>query len=158
MWLRRAGHEQATADHLLGVNQAVREVAVRRALHSGEAIRREDRPLRREARVHDGRDLHADRRVLGDLAATARLVARLLQLGVQREGRAEARPRIGVQVLDGRPEAGKSPELEEQVHVRATLGPLRRAGDRGRTGDVQLGKLSRPLLGKGFSAAVAETG
>jgi NADP-dependent 3-hydroxy acid dehydrogenase YdfG len=33
-----------------------------------------------------------------------------------------------------------------------------RAGDRGRTGDVQLGKLSRPLWGKGFSAAVAETG
>jgi len=34
----------------------------------------------------------------------------------------------------------------------------KRAGDRGRTGDVQLGKLSRPLRGKGFSAAVAETG
>jgi len=33
-----------------------------------------------------------------------------------------------------------------------------RAGDRGRTGDVQLGKLSWPLWGKGFSAAVAETG
>ena len=33
-----------------------------------------------------------------------------------------------------------------------------RAGDRGRTGDVQLGKLSGPLQGKGFSAAVAETG
>jgi hypothetical protein len=33
-----------------------------------------------------------------------------------------------------------------------------RAGDRGRTGDVQLGKLSWPLRGKGFSAAVAETG
>src|SRR5207245_10183528 len=33
-----------------------------------------------------------------------------------------------------------------------------RAGDRGRTGDVQLGKLSGPLRGKGFSAAVAETG
>ena len=33
-----------------------------------------------------------------------------------------------------------------------------RAGDRGRTGDVQVGKLSRPLWGKGFSAAVAETG
>ena len=30
--------------------------------------------------------------------------------------------------------------------------------DRGRTGDVQLGKLSWPLRGKGFSAAVAETG
>ncbi len=36
--------------------------------------------------------------------------------------------------------------------------PLERAGDRGRTGDVQLGKLSGPLWGKGFSAAVAETG
>ena len=36
--------------------------------------------------------------------------------------------------------------------------PMERAGDRGRTGDVQLGKLSRPLRGKGFSAAVAETG
>src|SRR5207247_7102162 len=35
---------------------------------------------------------------------------------------------------------------------------LTRAGDRGRTGDVQLGKLSWPLRGKGFSAAVAETG
>src|SRR5438128_4833933 len=33
-----------------------------------------------------------------------------------------------------------------------------RAGDRGRTGDVQLGKLSGPLWGKGFSAAVAEMG
>jgi len=33
-----------------------------------------------------------------------------------------------------------------------------RAGDRSRTGDVQLGKLSWPLWGKGFSAAVAETG
>jgi len=33
-----------------------------------------------------------------------------------------------------------------------------RAGDRGRTGDVQLGKLSWPLWRKGFSAAVAETG
>ena len=32
----------------------------------------------------------------------------------------------------------------------------KRAGDRGRTGDVQLGKLSGPLWGKGFSAAVAE--
>ena len=34
----------------------------------------------------------------------------------------------------------------------------KRAGDRGRTGDVQLGKLSWPLRGKGFSAAVAEMG
>src|SRR5438093_1781491 len=33
---------------------------------------------------------------------------------------------------------------------------MRRAGDRGRTGDVQLGKLSWPLRGKGFSTAVAE--
>jgi hypothetical protein len=33
-----------------------------------------------------------------------------------------------------------------------------RAGDRGRTGDVQLGKLSRPLWSNGFSAAVAELG
>ena len=33
-----------------------------------------------------------------------------------------------------------------------------RAGDRGRTGDVQLGKLFGPLWGKGFSAAVAERG
>jgi len=33
-----------------------------------------------------------------------------------------------------------------------------RAGDRGRIGDVQLGKLSWPLWGKGFSAAVAESG
>ena len=33
-----------------------------------------------------------------------------------------------------------------------------RAGDRGRTGAGQLGKLSRPLRGKGLSAAVAETG
>ena len=33
-----------------------------------------------------------------------------------------------------------------------------RAGDRGRTGDVQLGKLSGPLRDKGFSTAVAETG
>ena len=33
-----------------------------------------------------------------------------------------------------------------------------RAGDRGRTGDVQLGKLSWPLRGKGFWAAVAEMG
>ncbi len=33
-----------------------------------------------------------------------------------------------------------------------------RAGDQGRTGDGQLGKLSWPLWGKGFSAAVAETG
>jgi hypothetical protein len=31
-------------------------------------------------------------------------------------------------------------------------------GDRGRTGDVQLGKLSWPLRHKGFSAAIAETG
>jgi len=31
-----------------------------------------------------------------------------------------------------------------------------RAGDRGRTGDVQLGKLSRALWGKGFSAAPAK--
>ncbi len=37
-------------------------------------------------------------------------------------------------------------------------GVPRRAGDRGRTGDVQLGKLSRPLWSKGFSAAVAEMG
>jgi len=34
----------------------------------------------------------------------------------------------------------------------------KRAGDRGRTGDGQLGKLSRPLWDKGFSAAVAEIG
>jgi hypothetical protein len=34
----------------------------------------------------------------------------------------------------------------------------KRAGDRGRTGDGQLGKLSWPLRGKGFTAAVAETG
>jgi hypothetical protein len=34
----------------------------------------------------------------------------------------------------------------------------KRAGDRGRTGDVQLGKLSEPSPGKGFSAAVAESG
>src|SRR5262245_42947079 len=33
-----------------------------------------------------------------------------------------------------------------------------RAGARGRTGDVQLGKRSGPLGGKGFSAAVAEIG
>src|SRR5437870_529526 len=37
-------------------------------------------------------------------------------------------------------------------------GVPRRAGDRGRTGDVQLGKLSWPLRGKAFSAAVAEMG
>src|SRR5436309_2296954 len=36
------------------------------------------------------------------------------------------------------------------------MGASSRAGDRGRTGDVQLGKLSRPLWGKGFSATVAE--
>src|SRR5262249_24674719 len=33
-----------------------------------------------------------------------------------------------------------------------------RAGDLAPTGDVQVGKVSRPLWGKGFSAAVAETG
>ena len=33
-----------------------------------------------------------------------------------------------------------------------------RAGDRGRTGDVQVAKLPWPLWGMGFSAAVAETG
>ncbi len=35
---------------------------------------------------------------------------------------------------------------------------LTRAGDRGLTGGGQLGKLSGPLQGKGFSAAVAEMG
>jgi len=95
--------------------------------------------LRREARVHDGGDLHADRRVLGDLAATARLVARLLQLRVRHEVRVEAGPRIGVQVLEGRPEAGQSPELEEQVRVRAMLldglDALRRPGVEMRAAD-----------------------
>ena len=95
--------------------------------------------LRREARVHDGGDLHTDRRVLGDLAATARLVARLLQLRVRHEDRVEAGPRIGVQVLEGRPEAGQSPELEEQVRVRAMLldglDALRRPGVEMRVAD-----------------------
>jgi hypothetical protein len=47
--------------------------------------------------------------------------------------------------------AGGDPQRREEAAVE-------RAGDRGRTGDVQLGKLSGPLRGKGFSAAVAETG
>ena len=41
---------------------------------------------------------------------------------------------------------------------RRNLLDFTRAGDRGRTGDVQLGKLSWPLWNKGFSAMVAETG
>ena len=45
--------------------------------------------------------------------------------------------------------AGDDPQRREKPAVE-------RAGDRGRTGDVQLGKLSWPLRDKGFSAA--ETG
>jgi hypothetical protein len=51
---------------------------------------------------------------------------------------------------DPRPSKVKEPVVFHGVPTRA--------GDRGRTGDVQLGKLSRPLWRKGFSAAVAETG
>ena len=47
----------------------------------------------------------------------------------------------------------RHPKMPSQL-PGATAG--RRAGDRGRTGDVEPGKLSRPLCGKGFSAAVAE--
>ena len=46
---------------------------------------------------------------------------------------------------------------EQPRKLRGSEG-FERAGDRGRTGDVQLGKLSGPLRGKGFSAAVAEMG
>jgi hypothetical protein len=43
--VRGPGHEQPAADHLIRVDQAVREIAVRRALHGGEVVRREDRTL-----------------------------------------------------------------------------------------------------------------
>src|SRR5882724_6915367 len=66
---------------------------------------------------------------------------------------------------DANPEPFRNPPGCERrlatVGSQGTLCVLRvptRAGDRGRTGDVQLGKLSWPLRGKGFSAAVAETG
>ena len=56
------------------------------------------------------------------------------------------------------PDATDYPRPSKVKEPFVFYGVPRRAGDRGRTGDVQLGKLSRPLRGKGFSAAVAETG
>src|SRR5262249_3915087 len=137
------------------VNEAVREVTVRRALHGREVVGREDRTLddavaqigeklgepieypfghlvpqpatlapwrfareeeavgrregeslRREGRVHDGGDLHRDRRMLGELAEAAGLVARLLKLGIRDDRRVEAGAGIGVQVLERRAETG----------------------------------------------------
>ena len=79
------------------------------------------KPAGREARVHHRRDLHADRRMLRHLAAPAGLVARLLQLGIRDERGVEARPRVGVQVLERRPVARQARQLEEQVHVGAAV-------------------------------------
>ena len=57
---------------------------------------------------------------------------------------------------------GTEPEAEKVAAdgdaQRREKAAVERAGDRGRTGDVQLGKLSGSLWGKGFSAAVAERG
>jgi len=56
------------------------------------------------------------------------------------------------------PDASADPRPSKVKEPVVFYGVPTRAGDRGRTGDVQLGKLSWPLRGKGFSAAVAETG
>jgi len=56
------------------------------------------------------------------------------------------------------PVAGDHPRPSKVKEPLVFYGVPRRAGDRGRTGDVQLGKLSGPLWGKGFSAAVAVSG
>ena len=52
----------------------------------------------------------------------------------------------------------KAPKVAVSGAAETSAASDSRAGDRGRTGDVQLGKLPRPLWDKGFSAAVAETG
>ncbi len=43
--VRRPGNQQPSADHLLGMDEPVREVPVRRALHGREVLGREHRPL-----------------------------------------------------------------------------------------------------------------
>src|SRR5262249_14893371 len=58
----------------------------------------------------------------------------------------------------GTPTASHNPRPSNVTEPFVFCGGSMRAGDRGRTGDVQLGKLSRPLWRKGFSAAVAEMG
>ena len=71
---------------------------------------------------------------------------------------------IGGLEASSRTQAGTLPNADEEVpplqEAEATeLSEVpERAGDRGRTGDVQLGKLSWPLWSKGFSVAVAEMG
>jgi hypothetical protein len=56
------------------------------------------------------------------------------------------------------PDASNDPLPPKVKEPFVFYGVPKRAGDRGRTGDVQLGKLSWPLLRKGLSAAVAEMG
>src|SRR5882724_215585 len=70
---------------------------------------------------------------------------------VQRLARKSTGTTTGTDVEAAKVAAGRDAQRREKPAVE-------RAGDRGRTGDVQLGKLLRPLRGKGFSAAVAETG
>ena len=62
-----------------------------------------------------------------------------------------ARKSTGTNIESANVAAGGDPQRREKS-------PVGRAGDRGRTGDVQLGKLPWPLRGLGFSAAVAEIG
>jgi hypothetical protein len=52
------------------------------------------------------------------------------------------------------PDASDDSLLSKVKEPLCLLRAPTRAGDRGRTGDVQLGKLSWPSRGKGFSAAV----
>ena len=52
----------------------------------------------------------------------------------------------------------KTPKVAVSGAAETSAASDSRAGDRGRTGDVQLGKLSRPLRRKALSAAVAEMG
>jgi integrase len=56
------------------------------------------------------------------------------------------------------PIASHGPRPSKVKEPFVFYGGSARAGDRGRTGDVQLGKLFRPLRGNGFSAALAEMG
>ncbi len=103
MQSRRSGRNSLRAvedplGHLVAEPPAL---LLRRLAREEEPVRRRDvESLRREARIHHGRDLHADRRMLGHLAAPAGFVARLLELGVRDQRRVEARARIGVQMLE----------------------------------------------------------
>src|SRR2546427_13250326 len=114
-------------------------------LHLDAARRRREAPLRLPEDRHEPRD---DREALRRRPCRRRATRR-----------DDRRVRVADREPTGNPPGSGDDSLPSKVKEPFVFYEVpRRAGDRGRTGDVQLGKLSWPLRGKAFSAAVAEMG